>query len=609
MQRQAIMNINMSKYSIIRSALLEIISYFKKLILDYGKNIELIIVAFDDMTKIYSTIDLKHENNIIIKGETLDKIENIIKYIVPSNGTDFSSVHSTNLLLNQYLSNYDNYKIIKYIMSDGCHMNISKWSRDMILSKDEQEYDYTLGIGNKSCDYDEELLKHLGKTFINGDMKEKIIDSIIGDTYDSINTFAKDVNISIITTDEKLLSSLKIINTEIYNDNIILDENNSPFKLESYISENIQTIKIMSNEQKPVKINKKIVIFYVDKSESMNHPIYQNDISCSQINDTVLADDELNECSVDSIISEKRYRDDENVLTYYKHTLETISNFNYTSEIFMNISDTNNVFIELNYIIDSIQYNKICKCIKTDNMNDIDIIKKCCYLRSRLNLLPNMKNKKKILIHLLELIKSPDYNKIVKSTNNSSTKIIFIGMIDTIRNIAKANLPISDQLFNDMISTFDTDMIRTISCTQTRTYTTQETQGYKYEDDINLCIICKTNQREVIYDCNHCIICKQCTKKIFFHIDEELETNKDYIMPINLSSIWKKCPICNKEIKTVRIIYLFDNKFKCCAEDCENVARYISNNCDHLTYCSICIRNNKYCKCGVEITSKRKIYI
>ena len=674
MRRQAFVNTdqscNNSKYAVVKNAILETYKFINKLRRDSGDSVaELIIVPFDNIATIYSTIKLVDSTNTTIKEAiSFDRIKRVIEEeLCPCNGTDFESINKVNVKLDeciqQYITDDANIQIIKYIMSDGCHNNKKNCTRDDLLQFPAHTYDYSLGIGKGGAEYDEELLCHMGQTFINGNNSTVIEESIIGDAFNCTNVLATDLQISIITTTADISCSYDVIKTEPFTNTFEFDECDN-FKINTAIDakNNSSIIKLTGKiADRIATINKKIIfVFYVDKSGSMTELIAPCDDSASIVMnipvdvDTIPdkhsyeiissqeenVEGEIVEGEIDlhdivdeelpSIHSSKRPRDDD--IIYHRHVLEIIPKFNMLTEMFAVIPSMTNIVIELSYTdMKGDKVIKYMRCNSNEIMdpNEIDMMSKCCHLRDKLRELANApkEHRKRIATALNELVRCPLYNRIIADqTNLSSTKAFLFGIVENIKNVTIKALGKSEIMFNNLLRNMTDNITRTTSCTQSRVYSSCVSSPSTTTDisDIMTCVICQSGKREVIYDCGHCISCKRCTKQIFFDIDEEVELSRlpsdifanERVVSTNgdesaiIDETLKKCPVCIKKVRNVRLLLIHDHvkSIRCNETGCDNIAKYVSHSCGHLTYCGRCIIGKTKCPCGIEMSKLQKAY-
>lgn len=570
-----------SKYNVVKNAMLETYAFLNKLRQDYGNDhAELIIVPFNNCTEIYSTIKFTDAEHYV----PFEQMKQIIEEkLTPDGNTDFTAINNTNVKLDEYLAPYnDKIQVIKYIMSDGCHNN--KSTRASLFELSAHTYDYSLGIGKDGKKFDEELLRHMGKTFVNGNDGSLIEESIIGDTFNYTNMVATNLQISIITDAVNIGCSHDIIKKEPFVNIIEFDET-SDFNVDATIDSTNQCTAIKLT--RITNVDKKIIfIFYVDVSGSMGELI---NFTSNDEKSSVNIETSTDEIDIESIIEidPNKFNKEKNTMCY-KYTLEIIPKFNIATELFAIMSSVNQIAIELSYT-DS-NNNQITKYIKPTfnnkiNKIDLDLMSKCCHLRDKLRELLNASDKDRISIakNLNELVRCPKYNRIISDqTNLSPVKASLFSIVENIKKITFG------QSVNNTMNTISDRINRTINCTQSRAYSTRLSSPSTITniDNMLLCTICKYMQREVIYNCGHCILCKNC--------DEQN----------------KKCPICIGLTQNVRLLMLHDvnNSVRCNEEGCDNVASYVSNDCGHLTYCRCCITNNKICPCGAKITKIKRIY-
>jgi hypothetical protein len=69
------------------------------------------------------------------------------------------------------------------------------------------------------------------------------------------------------------------------------------------------------------------------------------------------------------------------------------------------------------------------------------------------------------------------------------------------------------------------------------------------EIEMNICCVCLSEPRKVVFNCGHCATCVDCSKKTLFGIDSFDNT---YIPFSNQSSNQKyACPICRAEVSSL----------------------------------------------------------
>ena len=689
-----------SKQSIVKNALLETYKFLSKLRQDHGEFVaELIIVPFNTCADIYSTINITDVTDPAITNKitvlSFNDMKRIIEdVLVPSGGTDFESIEIANSILNTYLQSYleankDNLQIIKYIMSDGSHNNKPNCTRLDLLQLPGHTYEYSLGIGKGNKDYDEELLRHMGKTFVDGNDSTTIEESIIGDTFNCTNVIATNLQISVITTANVIGCSHNVIKTEPFDNTTKFTYDCDDFHVDTTVNptDQLTIIKLTGNITEQItSVNKKtIFIFYVDVSGSMSEPIIKhvpaqilhpnmpaefNELVNTNVNFAEVSPDEvqsmveleqneieINDISVqddDSNLKFAKRRRLESDIKYYRHVLEMIPKFNIITEMFAMVphvtglasnmvpqvtgsDDTKEIILELSYIDKN--GNQVIKYIKCNSNNkidatEIDIMSKCCYLRDKLCELGKASKKERVQMAKIldELVRCPIYNNIIADqTNLSPTKALLFGIVENVKKVTEKAIGKSEIMFNQMLADASKNITRTTSCTQSRAYSTCLATPSTYTDigDSTTCVICHHNPRSVVYDCGHCVACKYCTKQIFFNIDEEVELSRlpsnifettrtipDEALVVNdpnelnLNEQRKKCPICMRKVQNVRLLMLFNtnNSIRCNETGCDNIARYISSACGHLTYCNRCIIGKTHCPCGVKLHKLKRVF-
>jgi hypothetical protein len=647
---------NQSKYSIVKHSLIDTYNFLKRLRDEHGPVAELIIVPFDGEARIYSTIDLqmKDDNSMLARAIPFSEMKKVIEdKLIPNGGTDFWSVNDMNSKIDACISSNNNVSVIKYIMSDGHHCELAGggFTRRDLLNLPPHTYDYAMGIGS-GRQYDGELLQQMAVNFVDGNDNSAVENAIIGDTFACTNIIAKDVSVSIISKAAEINSCFSVVGREVFqlasgfdpimasdvnlNARVVCKDGNSSFKLTGGQLQNI------------ARIDKTFVfIFYVDKSGSMNDIIEDySDTAVPSFGGQLMSNDSLEALSsinsddtIDDIDIIKSYtpkvvrREREDKLpdnTYYKHRLETIPIMNISTEIMVTVPTDEEIFFEISFVKDGKQMVHYCKCNYVDDIEDVDILNKCCILRRQLDAFEQVRRDDRVpfIKNLNEIVNTPEYNKIViDQTNMSLTKMFFLNLVEIIKKISSRATCRSDILLNDMMnaftlnSTLSSGIQRTITSSQCRMYTsgmsaTLDIQSSNTKQNDDTCIICNDGKRSMIYDCNHCVACRRCTKRMFFGIDEEQELAR---LPSQLmlssqdgaeQDLHKKeCPYCRKTIKHVTELSLFDpdKGIKCNAENCANNGYYISLNCMHLTYCRRCIQIHDHCPCNIKIGRVRRV--
>jgi hypothetical protein len=190
--------------------------------------------------------------------------------------------------------------------------------------------------------------------------------------------------------------------------------------------------------------------------------------------------------------------------------------------------------------------------------------------------------------------------------------------VETIKKVTVNLMSKSDRLFYNMIGRMTTDINSTMHSSQSRTYSSASVPNGTVTDtsETSICLICNSNQREVLYDCGHCIACKKCTKQIFFNINDEIELTREATNVTTESATYydqyKKCPLCRKTVSTVRLLLFPENNvtIKCNETNCDNICKYMSLTCGHLTYCGKCIIKKQKCFCNADIDKHklRKVF-
>jgi hypothetical protein len=636
---------NKTKYKIVENALNQTYDFVEKIKEDHKDvSVEFIIVTFDDHASIYSTLDLPNNDNNFPLIKSINKVpflnmkEIINNNLKPLGGTNLHSVKQTNNFIELYTKEFNS---IKYLLSDGMHN--FKNDRDELFINTKSIFNYALGIGNED-QYDYELLSHLGKDFIKGIDEEDIHDSIIGDTFGCVSLISNNVTVNVITTAQTIKTSQSIVNQEF---GIQVDE--SKYNSDTTfipIMMNKNCIKIVPEnnldiENVPTNL---LFVFYVDISGSMDDFIKSNKIETSSIT-TNISKQNITHIDTD-VNSDKKYIYVEtmnNKLLYNKFTLNTIDKFNTFNEIYINCDSDDPIYIELITSIGNFYY----KCINDSNKyceNDSKLIEMYCYLLSELDSIKLCSHEDRIdrINNLKLLVNTPVYNTTyIQITNNeykSRIEMYLFSIFNQIKNIAnKIKLP-SDILLDEMLNEAPLKIARSVSANTSRQYSNNRvisTNTYDSNSN-NECTICLLNPKEVLYDCGHCVACKKCTKNIFFDIDEDFEkstqlynrvttgdltifnnsinidlTNDNY----DIQNYHKNCPICRSHINNIRLISFVDefNRFKCISKDCLNQAKFISENCHHLTYCEHCWNDRKSkkmlsCTCSKEINKYIKIY-
>jgi hypothetical protein len=670
-----------SKLDVVKKSLSLTYEFVNKLkLMKQDVNINFIIINFDDMVDVYSTISLTNTNKESLINSvnicSFDEIKEVINKMYCRGGTNFYSIEQAFKFLRANIENFDDIRQVRYLMSDGQHNSTNIFPRNKLLNSDGLKFDYSLGIGN-SKQYDRELLEKYGITFIEGIDEEEINNSIIGDTFGTVSLFANDVKISVFTTANEIKSNRNVISQEL---NVVFD---SSVIVESCI-ENLNVSKISNNICKIFcnssfdfdKINENLLfIFCVDISGSMGDVVTSSVPSdVSNINDQLKTIDDVTETiNVDNVLvtTDKVENLEENISlkrpkiskSYNKFTLETINKFYMYSQEYVICDNTDPIYIEVEikghkyyYILN----NEIVENRDETRGYEINLIDKYCYLMSRLYNVVKIKNqndRKTELTSMRELSKSDDYHilykLIVSKSEKSQLEIFYITTINQINKLFSQINTSHDSMFDNMLETANLSITRGVSAITSRQYSCPATYDIQYDEDLSLCGICVDCPREIIYDCGHCISCKDCTKTMFLnnlgfnitpstrltssdinksivHIEKK-DSFYQHILSESLSdnamenkfneildSIEKNCPLCRKNVKKMKIFSRYDgsNSMLCTNSNCTNTAKYVSNNCNHLTYCDSCwntyrrLNNNKLsCICGIEITSFIKIII
>jgi hypothetical protein len=570
---------------------------------------------------------------------------NIIKTkLEPSGGTNFFAVKQANDFINENLDT-GLCDIINYVMSDGEHMGSgSEYTREKLMATESQIYTYCLGIGS-STQYDKELLTYFSKNFIGGYDEDVINDSIVGDTFGCMALIAKNVEISVITTAKTIKSSQEIVSIS----------NNVEIDVNKYVNTNqikaVQTftdekcfIKLISDSAMIKPLQKKtVMVFNVDISASMSssvEPEVAYDVKPAKKKKSV----QEKPIEINSLVQS-------DVKTYNKFTLAPINKFyTYNESYFQCITDEP-IYFEIK-LEDEIIYCLVDSKPELFTVNDIQVSELYNDLMGEYYKIKSLKDEEKIdfIKDLGLLVGSPKYNKIYKNIvadqNPSRICMYLMATINQIKKLVSKTKRKSDRLLDEMLAATPMDIVRAVSSTASRQYSSpsQDEPSYSiplvpiasansYDNENNTCRICFTNNREIIYDCGHCIACTKCTKQIFFNIDEDVELtsnfravsaqsvepNQQYQLPLfaglNQSFHSKQCPVCKKEVASVKLALSIDDKtpFKCIRDDCSNMAQYISDNCGHITYCKHCWNYLKKhqslkCKCNEPITSYISIF-
>jgi hypothetical protein len=383
------------------------------------------------------------------------------------------------------------------------------------------------------------------------------------------------------------------------------------------------------------------------------------------LNDVIVSTDEV--MNIESI-PEKRQKI---VKPYNKFSLETINKFYMYSQEYIICDSTDPVYIELE--INDTKYYYLLNRDKVSNNFDkndesydyeISLINKYCHLMSKLHNVKKIKvqnDRKTELTSMHKLTKSDDYqlmyNSISSKNEKSQLEIFYITTVNQINKLFSQVNSSHDYMFDNMLATSNLSITRSVSSYTSRQYSnnTSNCVSYeKYDEDMSQCGICTVNVREIIYDCGHCVSCKNCTKIMFMdnlgiksnenkrlvtasinesivHIEKKDSfyqhilldnTLSDNVMEIKfnelLDSIEKKCPVCRSNVKKMKIFNRYNDSVNmtCINDNCKNIAKYVSNNCNHLTYCDSCwnvtrkLNNGKIsCKCGIDVTSFIKIIV
>ena len=638
-------------------------------------------------------------------------MKQIIEKKVSSNGgTNFYAIKQANHFID---SNVESVDSIKYLLSDGFHNSTTKYPTKNITN-DHIKFRYSLGIGSES-NYDKHLLKNMGDNFVQGNDEHDVFDSIIGDTFGAVSIFAKDVEICIYTTANEIKSNKKVESTEY---NVLFDQTkfsvsekaNNQFMV-TCIDDNVVKINCSDAINFNSVDRDMLFIFYVDISGSMaetitsghviNHttngfmPIRDQNIDAilpdinhttnrfitihDQYFDVILPDNDdnlnivenakdLNEIEVIidvSVQENKRLRLSET--KYNKFTLSRTDKFNTFNEEYFICDTKEPIYVEIKST-KGVQYficNNSDTFAYTDNDNT-DLVRKFCHLMTKLNDLKTLSHdaRKKSIEELSMLVKSPEYTvlkELIDSKNEKShIDMSYLASINQIlRLYSKARL--SSNCLDYMISTSDLSIARNVSTGTSRQYSCGTTENVidtknitVYDTDSDMCTICTTNPRSVLYDCGHCVACKSCTEQMFFantvpyrrinnlrmksaSIDETIHCieSKEIIVDMDqidefkafeekirteLQNCPKNCPMCRSNIKNMRLIGSVDNNgIKCSQDKCLNFANYVSSDCYHVTYCKICWENkkNKFnfgvnhkmtCPCGKQINKYIEIF-
>jgi hypothetical protein len=65
-----------------------------------------------------------------------------------------------------------------------------------------------------------------------------------------------------------------------------------------------------------------------------------------------------------------------------------------------------------------------------------------------------------------------------------------------------------------------------------------------YEDFPITCVVCRSNQRKLVFDCGHLSMCRECTIQ---HVRQRMnQGNREKI----------ECPICKTQTRTIKVVYI-----------------------------------------------------
>lgn len=609
-----------TKCSIVCKGLKGVYAFVNKLRTDMLLNkmtnqIDIIIATFNTHCTIYSTVKLPQPNpsyNLInVKHVSFEELLTIIEnQIIACGGTDFLTVEQANkyILENQQYLNLGNGKYVPFIMSDGQHSG----NRSDILNTASNRYACSLGIGN-SQQYDEELLKHLSSNFVSGYDDDIIKNSILENNLNVVSKIASNVNISLITVEpiQNIKTNLryKSIKNIDHLDPTIFSNDDQLFM--PILMNN--SIKLVGKSPLIPLIQTNLTFaFFVDISGSMSDPIFDNIDPIANIDISNI------DQHVDQFI-------DTNNSNYKEYNFVTINEFHSYNEHYFNIDSKHPIYFKITCDQGTFYSKTLNKPELFEQLED-QLINLYCDLYDRFKPIKYMDKEtlQTSIIELAEYVGSPSINKVYctinKEQNHSKIKIYIIALINQIKKIATSLKKRSDRLL-DQLQNMPMELLRSVSATVSSTYSQttdiDQISINDYDNSSDLCMMCNEKVKAVVYGCGHICACMECSKHVLFKEVEVEELPTLNRLATNYMNYDRSCPICRKEVNSVRKLLIIDeNKntmFKCIEKDCINLSNRVSNDCNHLTYCNSCWKHNKTdgtltCKCGIPITSYYTIY-
>ena len=655
-----------TKSSVVIKGLKGVYAFIKKMREDMQTanspfQIDIIIGGFDNTCDVNSTIVLPPiDPNIhklfTITNNNFEEISSVIEdHLHPRGGTDFRSFEEAMTFISQNINPAMNYKIVSYVMSDGQHCG----DRQDILNLPTNRYTTSLGIGS-SRQYDKPLLNHLSDNFVAGSDDSIINDSIIGDNFGAISKIASKVRISLITTLDiiKIKTNMRLKSKKSVSRPEPLQFSNNQLFV-PFMSNN--TIKLCGNSRPvPLPQQNMLFVFWVDKSGSMGDLIYPEadlnalsfPISAEPVSEAAQLYDDFvpeNVASVSASVNPNQY---------YEYEYEVRDEYHsYTQEYFTFEEQSD----KPSYFRIESEGNPTCYCNVENNSSlfeedEVSLINLFCDLYEKFKPIKHMNSKDQVgsIKELGEYIGSPEintvYQRIKIEEKQSRIKLYLIALIVQIKKLNQKQNCRSDRLLNQL-QNMPMALTRALSATVSSQYSqsapepndTPEIDTDKYDTSLDVCMMCSYEKREVVYGCGHICACIKCTKQVLFDIDPEIEINTqprsvltaaasvpspmedDIPFPLpplgrqytNYQDYGRKCPICRKQVESVRQLLIIDeNKdkmYKCIEKDCINLSSRVSEDCHHLTFCDRCwkkhkIANTLNCKCGVPITKYFPIF-